>query len=184
MPHATTTKKTKEQMTLADLFAMKLKVLYDIESRLVKALPKMAKKATDPELQKGFERHARQTEVHAERLERAFEILGMRAQKLESEGIQGLIADAEWIMKNVEGDAAMDASLIAAAQIVEHCEIASYESAIAWATSLSQNTVADLLQETLNEEKETSDTLTELAQTSINERALAVEADMGVDTDA
>ncbi len=165
--------KTKvEEMALDDLLVTKLKSLYDVESQLVKALPKMAKKATDEDLRRGFERHAKQTQEHGARLERAFAELEVRPQKLACEGIRGIIADAEWVMKNVKGDAALDAALVAAGQYAEHYEIAGYESAVAWARLLDLGEVADLLQETLDEERETSDELTELASAKIDEEAM------------
>jgi ferritin-like metal-binding protein YciE len=174
MPPKKQTKKTnaRPENTLEDLLYQKLQVLFDVENRLVKALPKMAKKASDPDLRSGFEKHLRQTEEHAERLTRAFSMIDQTAKKLSSEGIRGMIADAEWIITNVHGAAALDASLIAAAQYVEHYEIAGYESAIAWATLLGCDDVVELLQQTLDEEQETSDELTELATAKIDERAM------------
>jgi ferritin-like metal-binding protein YciE len=174
MPNKTQSKQIKE-MTLDDLLVIKLKALYDIEQQLVKALPKMAKKASDEDLRRGFERHTKQTQEHVSRLERAFAELEIKPQKLACEGVRGIIADAEWGMKNIKGDAALDAALVAAGQYAEHYEIAGYESAIAWAQLLDLGEIADLLQETLDEERETSDELTELAHAKIDEAAMGAE---------
>ena len=176
----TKTKKVEREMTLEDLLVTKLKALYDVENQLVKALPKLAKKADHEDLRRGFERHAKQTEGHVGRLERGFDILEIRPQKLQSDAIRGLIADADWVIKNVKGDAALDANLVAAAQYIEYYEIAGYESALAWAKLLDMVDLADLLQETLDEERETSDELMELAIAEVNERALGDEG-MGED---
>ncbi|HVN26031.1 MAG TPA: ferritin-like domain-containing protein [Candidatus Paceibacterota bacterium] len=167
----TANSRAKPQETLSDLLLTKVRALYDVETQLVKALPKMAKAATDPEGRQGFERHARQTEEHVRRLERVFQALGGRMQKLQCDAIRGLVADGEWVIRNVNAPAARDASLIAAAQVVEHYEMASYRSAIEWAKLLGKDEVADLLQETFDEERETSEALEELARSGVDERA-------------
>lgn len=175
--NSTATKKSQkagqEGDTLFELLLTKLKSLYDVENQLVKALPKMAKNATDPDLKMGFEKHLKQTQEHVARLERAFEMLEKKPQKLAVEGMRGMIADAEWIIKNVNGEEALDASLIAAAQCVENYEMASYQSAVQWANLLEQSDIAELLQRTLDEEEETSDELAELASSKIDEGAMA-----------
>jgi ferritin-like metal-binding protein YciE len=158
--------------TLDTLLLNKLKTLYDVEIQLVKALPKMVKKSTDAGLKEGFEDHLRQTENHVDRLDRAFKVLGVKPQKLQSEAIRGLIADAEWVIKNVHGEEALDANLIAAAQYVEHYEIAGYGAAFAWAQLLGRTEIAELLEQTLHEEEETADALNDLAAGKINEAAL------------
>lgn len=165
-------KKTVSAMTLSDLLITKLSVLYDVENQLVKALPKMAKNASDPDLAAGFEEHLTQTKEHVRRLEKAFSLLEVKPKKVKSEAIRGLIDDAQWVIKNVKGDEALDANLIAAAQYVEHYEIAGYGSACSWATNIGQTEVAGLLQETLDEEKATDKKLNDLATSTINERAL------------
>ena len=159
-------------MTLRDLLVMQLKMVYDIETQLVKALPKMAKKATHADLRRGFERHLKQTQEHVSRLENAFDMLEMRPQKIQSEAIRGLVADADSIVKNVKGSSTLDAGLIAAAQCVEYYEMAGYLSALGWAKLLNQHDIADSLQETLDEEQETSDELAEMAHSEIDEAAL------------
>ncbi len=155
-------------MTLHDLLLNKLSVLSDVENQLIKALPKMAKAATDLELSAGFEGHLKQTREHARRLEQAFAILKQKPKKLRSEAIRGLVEDGAWVIKNVTGDEALDANLIAAAQYVEHYAIAGYGSALEWATEMGHEEVADLLQATLDEEKDTDKKLNDLARGKIN----------------
>jgi len=163
----------EEKGGLVELLTMKLKALLDIESELVKALPKMAKKANDESLAKGFEKHAEQTKNHEARVKQALEMLEAKPQKIKAESIRGLVEDADWLMKNAKGDEMRDAGMAAAAQGVEHFEIAEYESAIEWAQLLGKNDVADLLSQTLQEEKETSEELAQLAETKLNERAMS-----------
>ena len=164
----------KATMTLGDIFVTKLGALLDVEQQLVKALPKMAKHATDADLRSGIEKHLDQTKEHAARLEKAFALLEVKPPKIKCDAIRGLVADGEWVMKNVKGDEALDANIIAAAQYVEHYEIAGYDSALAWAKLLDCREVANLLAQTLQEERETSGELSELAQSRVNERALIV----------
>jgi ferritin-like metal-binding protein YciE len=137
---------------LSDLLVIKLSSLYDIESALVKALPKMAKAADDPELKKGLADHWEETKGHAERLEKVFELLNLKPKKLKVEAIRGLIADGDWVIKNIEPPAARDVSLIRAAQHVEHYEMAIYRGAVSWATTLGFREIAALLQQNLKEE--------------------------------
>lgn len=170
-------KNVNKEQTLNDLLVIKLQALFDVENQLIKALPIMAKKATDPDLREAFEKHLEQTKGHAERLERAFASLDIPAKKLQGEAIRGLIADAQWVIKNVKGAEALDANLIAAAQYVEHYEIAGYSSALDWAKLLDNSDVADLLETTLGEEQETSDSLTQLAESTVNEKAMGPESD-------
>ncbi len=151
---------------------MKLKALYDTELQLAKALPKMAKKATDPELSAGFEDHLAETEEHVRRLEDIFERLGEKASKTKVEAIRGMIADADWLMKNIKDAEALDASLIAAGQYAEHYEMAGYGAAKEWAKLLGLNEIEDILNETLKEEKAADAKLNELATARINEQAL------------
>lgn len=164
--------KAVAEPTLQDLLVNSLKLLYDAETQLAKALPKLAKKADDAEFRKGLENHAKQTERHAERIEQAFDGLGLRPQKLAGATIRGLLADAEWVLQNVKGPAAADAGLLAAVQSIEHYEMAGYECAIVWAKFLDHAEVGDLLRETFDEEAEMSDELTELAAAKIDEAAL------------
>src|SRR5437763_9365891 len=140
--------------SLEELLQDELKDIYDAEKQLTKALPKLAKKATAAELKSAFEEHLRQTEQHVERLEEAFEQLGMPARGKKCEGMQHLISEGEEMIGEAEDDATRDALMIAAAQKVEHYEIASYGTVRTWANLLGKAEVAALLEETLEEEKD------------------------------
>ncbi len=157
--------------TLGELLQDELKDIYDAEKQLTKALPKLAKKATSEELKEAFEEHLRQTEEHIERLEQAFEHLGVPAKRKKCKGMQNLIAEGEDMIGDADEDAVRDAVMIAAAQKVEHYEIASYGTIRTWATMLGQDEVASLLEQTLEEEKETDLKLTELAEGFVNQAA-------------
>ncbi len=151
--------------TLRQLLVDELKDLYSAETQLTKALPKMAKAAQHEELKEGFEFHLGQTNEQIERLERIFQLLGEKPKGKTCEAMKGLIAEGEeWI--NQDGTPALkDAGLIVCAQKVEHYEIAGYGSARAFAEILGQTEVADLLQATLDEERDTDETLTEITAT-------------------
>ncbi len=153
---------------LRELLILKLESLYDIEQELIKALPKMAKGATHPELNAAFNEHLKQTKEHAKRLEHGLKLLGAKVSKLKTEGIRGIIKDGEWIIHTIKDEDARDASLVAAAQYAEHYEIAGYDAAKKWADILGLNEVKDLLSETLKEEEETSKKLEGLAKSEIN----------------
>jgi len=157
--------------TLSELLQDELKDIYDAEKQLTKALPKLAKKATAEDLKEAFEEHLRQTEEHVERLEQAFEHLGIPAKGKKCKGMQNLIAEGEDMIGDAEEDAVRDAVMIAAAQKVEHYEIAAYGTARTWANMLGQDDVASLLEQTLEEEKETDLKLTELAEGFVNQAA-------------
>lgn len=167
----------KKTLNLEDLFVMKLKALYDIEKELVKALPKMAKAASDEELAAGFEEHLAETENHVERLETIFGSIGVKPAKLKVEAIRGLIADAEWCVAEKPGDEALDALLVSTASSVEHHEISCYTTASKWARLLGYDEAAGILEETLSEEKATADRLEALAEEKIDDRAMAVMPD-------
>jgi ferritin-like metal-binding protein YciE len=151
--------------TLEDLFLHGVKDLYDAEKQLVKALPKMAKAATSEELQAAFEEHLEQTKTHVSRLEEVFKALKKTARGQHCPGMEGLIKEGQELIEKEEPGPALDAALIGAAQKVEHYEIASYGTLVAHATIMEQSDLAALLEETLNEEKETDEKLTELAST-------------------
>ena len=163
--------KLEKYETLRDLLVLKLCALYDIENQLVKALPKMAKIAKDQKLQSAFTAHLEETKGHVERLEEAAELLDFAIKPEKVEGIRGIIKDADWIMKSIKNPAARDTLLVAAAQYAEHYEMAGYGAARTWAEEMGHNDVADLLQETLNEEGEANRKLTELAIHRVNEKA-------------
>jgi len=155
---------------LHDLFLEELKDIYDAENRIVKALPKMAREAASEELSAAFEEHLSQTREHVARLTRVFEMLGESLDKKTCKAMVGLLEEGEEMMKEDAPESVKDAGLIAAAQKVEHYEMASYGCLRDWARLLDMNEAADVLQETLDEEEETDKSLTEIAQ------ALNVEA--------
>jgi len=157
--------------TLEDLFIDLLKDLYSAENQLVKALPKMAKNAQSPDLQKAFKDHLKQTEKQAERIERIFSELEGSPRGKKCVGMEGLVEEGNEIMKEAADPDAMDAGLIAAAQKVEHYEIAGYGTARAWAQHLGYNNAARLLQETLEEESMANELLTRIAESHVNMEA-------------
>jgi len=142
-----------KNMQLRDLFIQKINALYDIENVLVKALPKMAKAASNEELKMGFTSHLEETQNHVKRLEQICQILDVAPKKLKAEGIRGIVADGEWVIDHIEPENALDASLARAAQYAEHYEMAGYMAAISWADMLEETEISNLLQETLAEEK-------------------------------
>lgn len=147
-----------------ELLVHEIEDLYDAEQQLVKALPKLAKGATDPELKQAFESHLAETEIHVQRLEKVAKLLKKRLGEMTCEGMKGLIKEGEGILKEKDGQPEIiDAALIGAAQKVEHYEMVSYESAIHLAEKLGFEEVAELLQQTLTEEMAASDKLVELS---------------------
>jgi len=157
--------------TLKDLFHHELKDLYSAETQLVKALPKMAKTATNEELKAGFEEHLEQTREHVQRLDQIGESLEMRLSGHKCKAMEGLITEgAELISEDAE-ESVRDAGLIGAAQRVEHYEIAGYGTARALAQVLGFDEAADLLEQTLDEEKATDEKLTEIAESAVNASA-------------
>ncbi|PYX58378.1 MAG: ferritin-like domain-containing protein [Acidobacteria bacterium] len=157
--------------SLQELYVDNLKDLYSAENQLVKALPKMAKAASSDELRQGFEEHLEQTRGHVQRLEQVFEMLGENPKGKKCAGMEGLIKEGSEIMDEDFEGAVMDAALISAAQRVEHYEIAAYGTVCAFAELLEENEHATLLGETLQEEKETDEKLTELSK-QINAEAM------------
>ncbi len=157
--------------SLEELMQDELKDIYDAEKQLTKALPKLAKKATNTELKEAFQEHLGQTERQIERLEEIFEQLGMPARGKKCEGMKHLISEGEDMMKEAEDDATRDAVMIASAQKVEHYEIASYGTLRTWANLLGKQDVAALLEESLDEEKETDQNLTTIAEGFVNQAA-------------
>ena len=158
-----------EESKLKELFVEELKDIYSAEKQLTKALPKMAKAATSEELRSAFENHLEQTEEQVGRVEQVFEILEMTARAKKCEGMAGMIQEGQQAIEDTdEGTATRDAALIIAAQKVEHYEIASYGSLVQLAKTIGLNDAIELLQQTLDEEKETDVLLTELAVSSVN----------------
>src|SRR3954470_13045506 len=153
-----------EMESLQDLFVDQLKDLYSAENQLTKALTKMAKAATNPQLQKAFTTHLEETKGHAERLEQVFEDLGASPKGKKCKAMEGLIEEGKEMMEEDAEPEVMDAGLIAAAQRVEHYEIAGYGCVRTYAELLGESKAAKLLQQTLNEEGDTDKKLTQLAQ--------------------
>jgi ferritin-like metal-binding protein YciE len=150
---------------LRDVFVEQLKDLYNAEQQLVKALPKMAKAATSPDLAQGFEEHLEQTKGHVNRLEEIFKKLEEKPTGKKCKAMEGLIKEGSETIEEDASDAAKDAMLIAAAQRVEHYEIAGYGSVKTYADLLGESEASELLAETLQEEKDTDEKLTEAAGT-------------------
>lgn len=157
--------------SLDELLREELKDIYDAERQLTKALPKLVKKASAGELRNAFEEHLRQTRKHVERLEHAFEQMGMPVRGKKCEGMQHLIAEGDEMIADAEDDATRDAVMIAAAQKVEHYEIASYGCVATYAELLGYDQVHELLGETLDEEERTDERLSDLAESVINVEA-------------
>lgn len=157
-----------KMQTLKDLYIDELKDVYDAENQLLKALPKMAKAADNEELRAAFEQHLDQTQTQIERLEQVFEELGEKAKGVKCEAMKGLLEEAKSMMEDAEDADVRDAAMICAAQKVEHYEIATYGTLRTYAELLGFDEQAELLQETLDEEKETDENLTELAVSCIN----------------
>lgn len=158
--------------TMEELYVEELKDLYSAETQIVKALPKMAKAASSPELKQGFEEHLQQTEGHVQRLEQIFDKLGKSPRGKACKGMQGLLEEGEELISEEGASEVKDAGLIAAAQRVEHYEIAAYGSVRTFAQELGDKEAVRLLQQTLDEEAQTDEKLTKLATSSINEKAL------------
>jgi ferritin-like metal-binding protein YciE len=154
---------------LKELFIEELRDIYWAEKHLTKALPKMSKAATSEELANAFDEHLAQTEEHVERVEKVFEMLDMTARAKKCEAMEGLVMEAQQVIEELpKGSAVIDAGLIIAGQKVEHYEIAAYGSLVQLAKTMGENDVAELLQQTLDEEKQTDQLLTELAVSGIN----------------
>ena len=157
---------------LKQLFHDQLRDLYDAENRLVEALPKMAKAAHNAELKAGFEEHLKQTEGHVERLEKIFEMCKESPKGKTCKAMKGLIAEGEEAIDEKAEPAVKDAALIAAAQRVEHYEMAGYGTVIAYAKLLKETSAMKLLKQTLEEEKATDEKLTDLAESTVNLQAV------------
>jgi ferritin-like metal-binding protein YciE len=169
--------------TLQKLYTEELRDLYNAENQLLKALPKMAKAVSSEELKDAFGKHLEQTKGHVERLEQVFEALDENPKGKTCRAMKGLIQEGSEILEQDGDESVRDAGIIVAAQKVEHYEIAGYGSARTFAHLLGQNKAAELLQTTLDEESETNELLTRLAESIINPEAVRDSELVGADTD-
>ena len=164
--------------TLADLFLGELQDIYDAEHRITKALPKLVKAATSPELQKALTKHLKETEGQIAKLAQVFKSIGEPAKAKKCEATVGLLEEGDEITKEFKGSPAINAAIISAGQKVEHYEIASYGCLIEWAGMLGHDKAVGLLQQILDQEKGANDTLTELARAGSNAEACDGEAEV------
>ena len=160
-----------------ELFEDTLKDVFYAEKAILKALPKMAKKSSSKKLQMAFTRHQKETEKQVMRLEQVFQMMGTKASGKRCPAIEGIIEEAQELMKEATDDTVRDAAMLAAAQAVEHYEISRYGTLAAWADKLEMDDAAELLRTTLEEEKATDEKLTELAESEINVEASDEEDD-------
>ncbi|HEX9471381.1 MAG TPA: ferritin-like domain-containing protein [Bradyrhizobium sp.] len=162
-----------KEKNLNDLFLDTLKDVYFAEKQILKALPKMAKAAHSDKLRAAFEKHHGETEGQVERLEKVFELIDKPARSKTCDAIQGILEEGKEIMEEYRGSEALDAGMLAAAQAVEHYEISRYGTLKQWAQQLGIKDAVRLLDETLQEEKKTDETLTSLAEAAVNLAAAA-----------
>jgi ferritin-like metal-binding protein YciE len=159
--------------SLQELFHDTLKDIYYAEKKILSALPKMAKAAQSEDLKAAFQKHETETEEHVARLEKVFEEIDETPRGKTCDAIMGIIAEGQEVMKEFKGAPALDAGLLAAAQAVEHYEIARYGTLKTWAAELGLKESVKLLETTLFEEKRTDETLTKLAESEVNQHAQA-----------
>jgi ferritin-like metal-binding protein YciE len=159
---------TKDIKDMDDLFVHQLKDIYYAENRIVATLPKMIEKATTPELKQGFQIHLNETKGQIQRLDKVFDLHGVAPDSVKCPAIDGIIKEADEVAGEIDNKNVLDAALIAAAQAVEHYEITRYGTLIAWAKELGANECADLLRQTLDEERATDKKLTMLAEGEVN----------------
>ena len=162
---------SKDIQTMDDLFVHTLRDIYYAENQIVKTLPEMIEKATDPQLKQGFQSHLAETKNHVKRLEEVFRMHGVEASGVDCPAIDGIIEEAEDVAGEVEDKQVLDAALIAAAQAVEHYEMTRYGTLIAWANQLGRSDCASMLQKNLDEEKAADKKLTTLAEKKVNRKA-------------
>jgi ferritin-like metal-binding protein YciE len=162
----------KQESKFHELFLHELKDIYWAETHLAKALPKMSKGATTPELSQAIENHKKETDGQIERLEKVFEILGTKASGKKCQAMEGLLEEGKEILEDTKKDTMVrDAGIIIGSQKIEHYEIASYGSLVALAKKMGQNEIAQLLEQTLEEEKKTDALLSQIAEEHVNEEA-------------
>jgi ferritin-like metal-binding protein YciE len=157
--------------SLQELLIEEMRDLYSAENQLLKAMPRMAKKASNPQLKKAFETHMKETEGQVQRLQKIFDKLGKKPTGKKCAAMEGLIEEGKEMMGEDMEDDVMDAALISVAQKVEHYEIASYGTVRTWAEQIGDEQTARLLQQTLDEEGKTDKLLTQLAESTINVEA-------------
>jgi ferritin-like metal-binding protein YciE len=162
---------SKDIATFDDLFVHQLQDIYYAEKQILKALPKMIDKATSPQLKQGLESHRRETETHVTRLEQVFQMHGSQAKSVDCPAIDGIIKEANEVAGEVSDKQVLDAGIIAACQAVEHYEMARYGTLVAWAKQLGRNDCANILEQTLREEKAADEKLTQIAESSVNRKA-------------
>lgn len=161
--------------TLDDLFVHMIRDIYHAEKQALRGMRQMSRKASSEELKQLLEMHREETEGQVETLDKVFEQLGMRARGTSCEAIQGIMEETKEIMDEAESGPTRDAGIIAAAQAVEHYEITRYGTMVSWARALGRDEVAELLMQTLEQEKAADQRLTELAETTLNEQARSQE---------
>jgi ferritin-like metal-binding protein YciE len=162
---------TKDIQSMNDLFLHTLRDIYYAEKQIVKALPSMVDKATSPDLKQGFADHLEETRNHVTRLEEVFQLLDETQKTVQCPAIDGILKEANDVAGDIEDKEVLDAALIMAAQAVEHYEITRYGTLIAWAKQLGRDDCADMLEQTLNEEKAADQKLTMIADRSVNSEA-------------
>jgi ferritin-like metal-binding protein YciE len=170
----------KDVKTMEDLFLEEIRDLLDAEKQIVKALPKMVRATTSEELMDAFADHLDETRGHVERLERIFSAIGAKSGGVKCKAMQGLLKEGDEMVSITDPGMVRDAGLIAAAQRVEHYEMAGYGSARTFAQLLGRTEAAELLDETLNEEKKADSTLTEIAVSMVNQKAAARSGSAGM----
>ena len=166
-----------KEKKLNDLFVDTLKDIYFAEKKILSALPKMAEAAQSPKLKAAFEKHEAETEVQVERLEQVFASMGEPAKGKTCDAIMGIIEEGKEVMNEYKSMPALDAGLLAAAQAVEHYEISRYGTLKTWASELGYNDAVKLLDQTLTEEKNTDNALSQLAEAEVNRHAEAPQSD-------
>ena len=162
---------SKDIKTLDDLFVHTLQDIYYAEKQIEKALPKMAEKATSPQLKAGFQKHLQETRTHIERVEQVFEMHGVKAKAVNCPAIDGIIEEANEVAGDIDDKQVLDAALIASAQAVEHYEMTRYGTLVAWAKQLGRADCAAVLEKNLKEEQATDKKLTSMAESSVNLQA-------------
>ena len=162
---------TKDIKTMDDLFIHQLQDVYYAENQIVQALPTMIEKATDSGLRQGLQEHLTQTKQHVQRVEQVFEMHGAKAKQVTCPAIDGIIKEANEVAGEVDDKHVLDAAIIAAAQAVEHYEIARYGTLIAWAKRLGRDDCAGVLAKNLEDEKAADKKLTALAEGHVNQAA-------------